>query len=457
MSSTAVWNQRGSGGFQLRVEALTSGVLSPDPKAITLWSMQSDVRYTKAELYKQVMRFADLDELPLTSTATWGYCNGAGNWEGSLSSIGATVKVEVTTVMTATGPKAAYAYEKTGAGSAFGDPAAALGIAFVNELLEHGKPTPLSLLRIFSSSNKTEDASARRGFSVYMITRLLANSPDTEFDNGAIVKKLEKLGLTRDAVSFALSSLGASGMIAYMSPYKEYGGKRARGWAIYKAESTLDYETCLKDIKMRYPKFNRPGGLRAVVDCFNENPKKALDHNELVDKIGIRKEHASGILSYLRNTGHLNSQFEGCKRSIAKANELTFLLWNDLLEPIGRAAETMNPRTEGFRDKLSMYTSDPQLLVEHIGNVFEIYGAERNNVGPASGPKVRSALLAILRSENGNPIKNSELTERLNEIRADAGLSPLTSSAVNRHLNLLRKGHAIEQPKPGWYAINQQP
>ena len=452
MSSLNIWNQKGPEGFQLRIEALTSGILSPDSKAITLLSMEPGVRYTATSLYNQVKNFAGLDELPLTAPSIWPYCNGSGHSEGSLSSIGAVVKVQVKVVMTATGPKAVYAYEKTGAGSAFGDSAATLGIAFVNKLVELEKPAPWSLLRIFGASNKSEDASFRRGFLVYKIIELLANNPDIEFNSSDIMRQT---GLTfSNAISPTLFLLGKSGMIDYVSPYRESGGEHG-SWALFKAESTLNYKTCLKDIREQYPEIYVPGALRKIVDYINEHIGIDIDCHSFSNVLGINKSHVSSILSYLRNTGHLTSQFEGKVHSAVKANDFTGLLWVDLLEPIGRASRTMNPEVEGFRDKLLMYKSDPQLLVEHIGTAFEIYADERNNIGPGSGQKVKASLLEILRSEN-HPVKLSNLVEKLNEQREAAGQSPLIPSSLNKYLVLFRKEHAIEQTKPGWYGIKQQ-
>jgi len=37
--------------FQERIEAFTSGILTPDPKPIVLWSMESKIFYTAGDLY----------------------------------------------------------------------------------------------------------------------------------------------------------------------------------------------------------------------------------------------------------------------------------------------------------------------------------------------------------------------------------------------------------------------
>jgi Mn-dependent DtxR family transcriptional regulator len=425
---------------QLRTEALLS-ILSPDTKAVTLWAMEPHVFYTRTKLYEQVLSFANADKLPLTLWAVWVYCNGNGGYEGSLKSIGTAVQCT-----TASRPTA---YAKTDAGRDFGDPTAALGISFVNELIESGKDTPRALLRILDDIVKPDGTSFRRGFLVYKIIELLANNPDPDrgFSRYEVARRLE---LNEMAISSALNSLGESEMIDYHSPQRDVDGKRAKGWAKYVAKSRLDYETCFNAVKVHYSDPHISGVLRQIVDYVNNHPGEEVNNYTLGDTLGISKNSANWILLSLRAEGYMTSEFKGRLRSEAKANEWTHLLWEKLLKVVGRVAETADPTIKGFRDKLEKYASNPELLIEHIKAVLDVYSDERKHTGSAVDTRVRNALLEILNSANGEPIKLSELAEKVKDLRGKRG--PITRVTIRTHLDALLETSKIIKTDRGMYA-----
>src|SRR3989344_5250612 len=103
--------------FQDRIEAFTSGILTPNTKAIALWAMEPERFYNEGELYRRIKEFAG-GTFPITSPSIWQYCNGTPehNWEGSLYAIGAVVRDHLTVMDTASGPLIEVTYAKTRAG-----------------------------------------------------------------------------------------------------------------------------------------------------------------------------------------------------------------------------------------------------------------------------------------------------------------------------------------------------
>jgi hypothetical protein len=79
--------------FEERVEALTSGILSPDTKAVSLWAMNPNRFYSSSELYSEVRSFSG-GSFPVTERAVWQYCNeNSPCYDGCFFNIGAVVKL----------------------------------------------------------------------------------------------------------------------------------------------------------------------------------------------------------------------------------------------------------------------------------------------------------------------------------------------------------------------------
>jgi len=222
--------------FQSRIEAFTSGILSPDSKGITLVSMDPSRAYTYRELYKSVCAFSGFDpglsEFPLTHRSIWGYCDGTPSrrLRSSLDSIGAVVKLKAKRRSTSYRSLLATAYQKTDAGRDFGDPIVAMGTYTVNEITKR-KPKYSSLWRLLGSAPKSPETRYRAGFTRYKIIKFLSENPTEEFRREDIILALSQLDDT--AISNALNSLGEAGAIDFYSPYRDVRGEKVCGWAEY--------------------------------------------------------------------------------------------------------------------------------------------------------------------------------------------------------------------------------
>ena len=149
--------------FQDRVEAFTSGLLTPDPKPVVLWAMEQGVSYTVGELHQQVKEFVG-DRLPISYPAMWSYCRGSGPRRGVLERFGF-VANEMDGL--ASGP---FAFARTPAGESFGDAIAARTLWLCGKLTSKYKST----FRIFGGPNRSGTAKTRRGLAVYRVVMLLA-------------------------------------------------------------------------------------------------------------------------------------------------------------------------------------------------------------------------------------------------------------------------------------------
>jgi len=181
--------------FQERVEAFTSGLLTPDPKAVVLWSMEQGVSYTIGELHRQVKEFVG-DRLPICRLGMWSYCKGKGQYPAVLDKFGF-VANENAMDAEATGP---YAVEKTPAGAAFGDAIAARAVWLCGKLTSKYR----SMLKIFGAPHKKGDAKTRRGFAVHRVVKLLAEQPEQMYRTTDIA---DLTGVTMGILTVALNSL----------------------------------------------------------------------------------------------------------------------------------------------------------------------------------------------------------------------------------------------------------
>lgn len=408
-----------------RIEALTSGILSPDPKGIALLSMEEGKAYTEAELYKQVLEFLNSDWFPVTRSAVWRYCYGhpTRRIKGSLHGIGAVVELKIKPSPTSS--KYVVAYQKTDAGADLGDPTVCIGTKLVNEL-DRMKIKYKSLWRIIGTPIKRKDAEYRRGYAVYEVIKLLAENRNSEFRHGDIIEELKELDDI--VISSLLNELGYAGVISYESPQKDLEGKRARGWASYELiKKYIDFKDALAKIKER-KRFYIPGYLKKITKYINEHPHEKYDRNKLSERLGISARDVSKILSSLKEVGYLDCKFSG-RRSIAKANEATLVLWQGL-EMIGKVAKTLDPYTDGFMDAKQEYEANPERWRKEMLNQLYIYDEERSHYGASGGEEIRKALLEL---PVGREFKLSQIKEIIEEKRGKR----LTSRCILRHLKLM--------------------
>jgi DNA-binding IscR family transcriptional regulator len=421
--------------FQERVEAFTSGLLTPDPKAVVLWSMEQGVSYTIGELNRQVKEFVG-DRLPISYAAMWSYCRGSGQWPGALEKFGF---VANETDGVASGP---FAFAKTSAGADFGDAIAARALWLCGKLTSKYR----SMLRIFGSPQRSSTAKTRRGFAVYRVVKLLAEQPDQVYRTTDVA---DLTSISMDVLSLALNTMGQAGVIDYEAPQRDKNGQTTTGWAQYRL---LNKDLLTKDMDELYREFrrDRPGiylkaYLRSVIDYIRDQPEAAYSADTLPHVVAVSSSYVSNVLSFLKRAGFLESDFTGgVILSRAMANQNTGLLWEHLLEPIEAVAQRLDPTDcRGFCDMLDSYESHSETRMDHVQRMLAQYQMERVHKGLEKAQDIDTALLTL----PGRVMKLSAILERVNRARE----SSLSSRTVCAHLDGLVRSGRFERPKKGHY------
>lgn len=406
--------------FQSIVEALTSGIFG-EPKAVLLKAMVEGTAYTPHILYVRAREFVG-GEFPVAKITSWAYLNGnpLGKVKGSLYKIGAVVRDTSTTANPLVGARELVAYRKTMAGKEICEPVALLGIRFVNRLIEEGKQDNRSLSKIFGAVNKTTDADYRHGYVVYKVIELLAKNRNLQLRQIDIARESR---IPISSIGKTLDTLGALGVIEYISPSaRETLGKRARDWAIYTPTKPIRYEEALAVTKRHSTRLAYPELLYGMVEEMNRDIKKGVTGNGLSEKLGYRHiNKICKILSALQKGGLLEAPLVGREiHSIAKANKYTILLWDELLEPIGRVAnELLEGKTEALekiRRTIQLYDSD-DVLRQHMQNALRVYNLERSRIGTQGGLEIRKLILETLQREREtgvDSLKPGDLSKRVN-------------------------------------------
>lgn len=414
--------------IESRIEAFTSGILSPDAKAITLWAMEPGRYYSNSELYTRVKEFSGGD-FPITSEAIWAYCNGSPPHEGSLYRIGAVLKDEIEIMQTSEGPLIRVVYAKSDVGEDFGDCLAARALLLSQQLNSRYK----SIWRIFGFANKPKDARTRKGYAVYKIIKELGTHPKkiyTASDLEAITQ------LPMEVLSKSLHSLGEAEIIDYESPFKEIKGKRVKEWANYilvnKELAKKNNEEIYEEIKL-LKRFENPGYLEKILNYIKCNQEEEYENNKLSQKLKIIKCQVSNILSLLEVLGYLQSEFKGGNiQSKAIANSNTSLVLEILLKPIEAIAQRLDSDDyKGFYEPLVRY-EDEAIRMRDIQNQLQIYENERSCRGRSS-EEIVSILLSLPKRE----MKLSEIKEII-----EGGLRRRVCSGntINYLTNLIKSG-----------------
>jgi hypothetical protein len=423
--------------FQERVEAFTSGLLTPDPKAIVLWSMERGESYTIGELNRQVKEFVG-DRLPICSLGVWSYCKGKGQYQSVLEKFGF-ITNENAMSTEAVGP---FAVEKTPAGADFADAVAARALWLSGKLTSKHR----SMLKIFGPPQKKGGAKTRRGFSVYRVVKLLAEQPDQVYRTTDIA---DLTGVTMGILTLALNSIGPAGIIDYESPSRDIDGRIATGWAQYRL---VNEDLLTKDVEELYDEYrqDRPFSylkayLRSVLDYIRHHPGAVYSADTLPQVVDVGRDYVSNILSFLKNRGFLESDFEGgVILSKTKANENTRLLWEHLLRPIEAVAHRLDPKDhKGFYDVLDFYQSHPEMRTKHTQRMLAQYQEERVHKDIEAARATDVVLLALPK----RTMKLSTIVEKVNATRR----SSLSSTTVRCHLDGLIRAGRFEKPKRGHY------
>lgn len=422
--------------FQERMEAFTSGLLTPDPKAVVLWSMEQRVSYTVGELYRQVTEFVG-DRPPICRSGVWSYCKGKEQRQAVLEKFGF-VANEDAMEADATGP---FAVEKTPAGADFGDAIAARAVWLCGKLTSKYR----SLLKIFGAPHKKEDAKTRRGLAIYRVVKLLAEQPQQVYRTTDIA---DLTGVSTGILTLALNAIGQAGIIDYESPFRDIDGQVATGWAQYRLVGknllTKDVEELYDEYRQDRPFSYLKAYLRSVLNYIRRHPEAAYSADTLPQIVAVDRDYVSNILSFLKNRGFLESDFQGgVVLSKAKANENTCLLWEHLLKPIEAVAHRLDPGDcKGFYNVLDSYVSHPETRTDDVQRMLAQYRAERVHQGFSTGD-TDAVLLALPR----RAMKLSTIVEKVNGTRQFS----MSSATVRYHLDGLIRAERFEKSKRGHY------
>ncbi len=421
--------------FESRVDAFTSGILTPDTKALVLWAMD-DRPYTSRRLYAAAERFSGRD-FPITQTPVWKYCTGNEHSEGSLYSIGTVVKERV--VDTSSGPTIAYI--KTDAGRDFGEPLAALACMLVNELA--GKVHYASMRRLLGHASKPPTAIHRHGYAVYKIIKLLAENPDTDFRCADITEQTE---LGDKAISDALNSLGEAGFIHYYSPHREICGVWQSGWSsavVSKFILDADFEVIFKGAREERG-FNSRSYLQAAIDYCEQHVGKEVKHTDIAKACGMHITSASKCMSILRDAGYLKGELKGGeKQSSAKCNEHTSTIWNGLLKDVERLARDIESY-KVLRRALDIY-SDENLRLQHVHRWMSVYEQERTYRGIEHALFIKRRVLNVLAS-------GETTTGTIHDALTKLGIN-VSRINIRRILISLERAKKIKRIKRGYYKL----
>ncbi|MBI4176017.1 MAG: hypothetical protein HY518_02350 [Candidatus Aenigmarchaeota archaeon] len=406
--------------FEKRIEALTSGLLSRDLKALTLWSM-GDEKYSIMDLYHCVGAFCGVP-LPVTNGSVWNYAQETLESSGFVAPDGS-------------------AYVKTDAGFELGDPIAARALRFVNDVSRGRKrPKYCSMTRIFGNATKTGGAEHTRGYGVYRVLELLGRHPDRVFRREDV---MDLTGLSESTASGTLNDLGAAGIVDYESPHSFSKGKRNTGWAAYSVsnrEGLRDADRLYEGaLRIRPMLRRRREGFLDFVDFTRKNADRGHNCHSVGKGLGISVMHASTLLSVMEEMGYLTAKFKGRDTlSRLRSNEYGRHLWSLVLRPVGRIADTIGPY-RGLYSVQRRYERNEEMLFSHVENDIAIYELERRNFSQEAGDEIRSAIARSLGRRRG--MRPCHIAER---VRSLSGRD-ITDNLVEYHLQTMIREKAVRK------------
>ncbi|MBI4021415.1 MAG: hypothetical protein HY369_04165 [Candidatus Aenigmarchaeota archaeon] len=180
--------------FETRVGRL-AGLLTPDPKGITLLAMEPDVAYGRLDLYQRVTHVAG--GLMPPSGHVWRYLDGDYGMPGLLHQTGAVRQAPDKT------------YVKTVFGAEIGDALAARGIRLSASLRTRSR----SLTRILGEWRPRKDTPITPPYGAYIVIGLLMSQPDRTLSMIEVTKSCPEI--SKGAVQRVVYSLGEAGIITY--------------------------------------------------------------------------------------------------------------------------------------------------------------------------------------------------------------------------------------------------
>lgn len=425
------------------------GVLSPDPKGITLAAMGEEWYGSETKLQSGV--FVWLRELGLpygiwpikARSSIWMYCqykyeNGEIE-DGSLVHLGAVVKkIEQDPFQ--------VLYSRSLAGAELAVPLVQQAVRFVSKAREYaeaqrlqGKPSPKfdSMWRILSSvSSKTDQ---RRPLAVWSVIDFLVHNQGKHKQ----IDLSNEINIPTNRLSDLLPSLGSRGIIDYTS-LTEVGGRRIKGLAVFRLvdrESVIDLDPdkIYQDIRDIRRNFYERTRVARVIDYIKKHPDD--EYRALGEQFGIDLTHHIGTvlssLTDLRILQRLEPGFRGkVLQSSASANDLTHLFYDLVCAPAKEVADTLSP--------LPLKRWDRTEVAIYLQN----YNEERSQIGPQGGEDARRLLLDIL-SQNEGEMKLSHITDLYN----NQSNRELRTSSLKHQLKRLLESGKIEESKSGYYRL----
>lgn len=391
----------GQYSWESGLEGLLS-VLTPDPKAVVLYSMPREKPFFGAtELGRNVLDFIEnlgmTRRFPVGLSSIWSYCYNPEltHNEGSLVSIGAVVKEA--NYHTPAEDKTAYYVSE--AGHDLAKPLMVSAAEWVqwarNSGLDHKYD---SMWRVLGGvHSKTE---RRRPLALYSLVDYLVTNPGYHRAQDLIDAFVDKVA--SKTVSTILNSQGLTGVIDYQSPTRDIGGKRPKGYATYELKQPMSYQQILDKIRQSLSSFRNTGYLKAILNYIETNPDDTYVNYELAQKLRINSSQISHLLTILQRIGILSyeSGFTTHRQSRARANDLTRSFYDMIVLPARETAQTLTP--------LHSRVLTPDLTNEFLAN----YQEERSNIGLKGGEEVRDIILQLFSEQE--QMKLSHLIEEGN-------------------------------------------
>lgn len=429
--------------LQDRIEAFTSGLLTPDTKAITLLAMAPGELYSHNPLYKRVVEFSG-GYFPVKDTSAWWYVYaGPSHTNGTLTNFGFT-ESDYVTLKTVVGEKQAIAYRKTSAGQDLGDAVVALAIRASRMLDSKYK----SMWKIFGSARKHIDSNTRRGYKIYQVIKLLAQNLTKVYTETDLE---DMTGYQRSTLSYILNGLGFAGIIDYQSPSRFINGKLTRGWAISRLVNKdilrRELAQSVDEIYQFKSEELRKTSRQHVLDTLGyiiTNPDSEFEFNSMAKNLKVSPYEVSMILGVFKNLGYLKSDF-GITKSKARANHNSMVMWLELMEPMEEIAKNLNPSCHKKSYEATQQLRDiDNSGAKEIQRFLSIYDVERTSRGMEGSREIDRVLLSLSREEIISVIEIKEFTNQRLQ-------SPMTTSTVSRHLNKLEESHYFEKISRGRY------
>jgi len=188
-----------------RIEGLLA-LLTPDPKAVMLWSMEPEKQYSYRQLHEQAINFSG-GSFPVSPVAMCRYLNNSKR----PSTLESACVVDCRIVRHSDSRNDVDAvYQKTKMGFDIADPI----IANAVYLWSSTEAINLPLVRLLGQTNQSANGVARRRYIVYAILRELARQPKKAFCQRDLVNRID---MPLWSIVDALQSLGDRN-IGYFKP-----------------------------------------------------------------------------------------------------------------------------------------------------------------------------------------------------------------------------------------------